>query len=46
VIVSDAEDAIELVKFSLFAGSPEDAAMRDFRRTGGRRTSKQVCAMS
>ncbi|CAL5221646.1 g3873 [Coccomyxa viridis] len=42
VTLADAEDAIELVQFSLFAGSPEEAAMRDFRPAGSRRTSKQA----
>ena len=44
VILSDAEDAIELLSFTLFGGSPEDAAMRDFRPPGCRRSSKQVKA--
>lgn len=44
VTLSDAEDAIELFSFSLFGGSPEDAAMRDFRPPGCRQSSKQVKA--
>ena len=43
---ADAEDAIELVQFNLFAGSPEVAATRDFRPAGSRRTSKQACGVS
>jgi hypothetical protein len=43
-MLSDAEDAIELFSFTLFGGSPEDAAMRDFRPPGCRRSSKQVKA--
>ena len=46
VTLADAEDAIELVQFSLFAGSPEEAAMRDFRPAGSRRTSKQARVLS
>ena len=42
--LSDAEDAIELFSLSLFGGSPEDAAMRDFRPPGCRQSSKQVKA--
>ena len=46
IIPSDAEDAIELVQSSPFAGRPEDAAMQDFRAAGSRRGSKQACATS
>ncbi len=42
VTCADAEDAIELVQLSLFAGSPEEAAVRDFRPAGSRRTGKQA----